>query len=580
MNNLPMTPYDCVKLYESLQEMFPEKMKGLDVKDIFSGNNRRLSLDDAREYEILLKNKLIELKNNYSDKIDTLLSKFKIDDSNNSEANLYALFKEIKEKKLIPCIVFQQNTSYCKEIYCKLVQYLEKLEQFNYPYYYENLEYRQKYFLESEKTLKKFRNNIKVPADLTNPVQFIEDELERKREDINNKFSLDFIKLVDKQIKTIQNSTKTDAIKTIQINNLKKDLQEFMKNPKLRYVDVFQKHRDFCLNYDNPMSADKIREIKKTISKKLDINVTYTNAFMQGLKRGIGIYTKHMPPIYNMVVQRLAQNGELGFVVADERLALGINMPFRATCILGYKDSKYFSTHNYLQMIGRSGRRGKDCEGHIIFANVDWRNLMKSELAEIKSPYKHIENYTVIKEFTNSFDNTIENIYKFKMTESSEDQSLITNFKFYNKKILISDPGDTPEYKIVPDDILNAILWKLRKFNGRSRILCNKLFELNNNFRIEANHQSVVLLVDLLIDILYKNTSDQKNKLKNILKSNKLIDNSYEEYMLIHNIMKIIKTIYNSLINDSDDNYNFLTKHLKLSFNYLKTIMFNSNDLN
>ena len=37
-------------------------------------------------------------------------------------------------------------------------------------------------------------------------------------------------------------------------------------------------------------------------------------------------------------------------------------------------------------MIGRSGRRGKDAEGHIIFATVDWKHLMKSELADIVSP--------------------------------------------------------------------------------------------------------------------------------------------------------------------------------------------------
>ena len=80
-----------------------------------------------------------------------------------------------------------------------------------------------------------------------------------------------------------------------------------------------------------------------------------------------------MPPTYNMIVQSLAQNGKLGFVIADVSLALGINMPFRSSCILGYKDSNHFDVYNYLQMIGRSGRRGQDREGHIIYGNVDWK---------------------------------------------------------------------------------------------------------------------------------------------------------------------------------------------------------------
>jgi len=582
MNNLPMTPFDCVQLYEALNSMLPLKMKGLEVKDVFAGNNRRLSLDDAREYEILLKNKLIDLKKSNQAEISKLLEKFKIDDSNVNEANLYALFKEIKDKKLIPCIVFQQNTSYCKEIYCKLVHYLEKLELFNYPYYYENLEYRQKYFLESEKTLKKFRINLKLPQDLTNPIQFIEDELERKREDLNSKFSLDYMKHVERQVKTIEKSGKDSKIINIQRNNLNKDLQEFLQNPKLRYVDIFQKHKDFCLNYENPMSAEKIREIKKTIEAKLGISVTYTNAFMQGLKRGIGIYTKHMPPIYNMVVQRLAQNGELGFVVADERLALGINMPFRATCILGYKDSKYFSTHNYLQMIGRSGRRGKDCEGHIIFANVDWRNLMKSELAEIKSQYEHLENYNVLNEFTDEFKHTVENIYKYRMDSNCEENLSIKD-TFYNKKVLVNNPDCNKKnrFEIIPDRILNSILWKLRKFNNNSRQLCNKLFILNNEFKIETSHKSIKKLITIILETLYpENYSSKITKIIEIISLNKLVNNSYEEYMLLHDIMKILKTIYNSLINDPDDNFKFLNSHLKMTFNFLKNIMFNSNDLN
>ena len=66
-----------------------------------------------------------------------------------------------------------------------------------------------------------------------------------------------------------------------------------------------------------------------------------------------------------MIVQQLAQTGTLGYVIADVSLALGINMPFRSSCILGYKISP-IPIDNYLQMIGRSGRCGMDREGHII----------------------------------------------------------------------------------------------------------------------------------------------------------------------------------------------------------------------
>ena len=155
---------------------------------------------------------------------------------------MYALFKEIKEKNLIPCIVFQQNTSYCKEIYSKLVNYLEKLEKLNYPFHYENLEYRQKCFISSEKLLKKFRQSIKPPKDLTNPLQYIEDALESKREDLNTKFMKDFIKVVDKQISMLNNKNEQNSkIIDIQIQNLKKELNEFMASPETKICRCFSK---------------------------------------------------------------------------------------------------------------------------------------------------------------------------------------------------------------------------------------------------------------------------------------------------------------------------------------------------
>ena len=57
-----MTPPDCVQLFESLNSKFPDEMENLRVKLFFPQDNRRLSLDDSRQYESALKNKLIELK--------------------------------------------------------------------------------------------------------------------------------------------------------------------------------------------------------------------------------------------------------------------------------------------------------------------------------------------------------------------------------------------------------------------------------------------------------------------------------------------------------------------------------------
>tara|TARA_B100000963_G_scaffold113772_1_gene99018 strand:+ start:525 stop:3341 length:2817 start_codon:yes stop_codon:yes gene_type:complete len=563
--NLPMTPPDCVQLFESLKEIFPDEMKDLKVKTYFPQDNRRLSLDDSRQYESSLKNKLIQLKETNPEEIQQIINKYNVE-TEMGDINLYNLFKEIKTKNLIPCIVFQINTGYCREIFVKLVGYLEKLETLNYPYHYENLEFRLEHYKKAEEEVKKFKENIKVDRDVYNAREYIEDKVEKKRAELLNTFTDLFQKKIQRQLHSITKNTNiNDRVKRTQISNLKSEYMKYMKCPTLGYVDVYQKHEDFCLNSDSPMSADKIREIKRTIKSKMGIDVSYTNVFMQGLKRGLGIYTKHMPPVYNMIVQRYAQNGELGFVVADDRLALGINMPFRSTCILGYKDSIEFENHKYMQMIGRSGRRGKDAEGHIIFANVDWKNLMKSELSTIVSDYKFIKNYRVISEFTDKFDDKLDNIFNFPMNIEDQDN----NFSEESNKEFFKYSN------------LNKVLWKLREYNNKAIDLCRGLMEFDMNMRVEKNHHSIVKTINFVSDKLFD--ENHKLVLLEILRNKKLRETDYTEFIIIKEFLRVLIEIHNSLINSSnseDYSYQFAVEHLKHTFNVMKKIVLNSNDLN
>ena len=54
-----MTPYDCVCLYKTLRNHFGESQDNISVSSVFVEDNKRLSLDDARKYEKILKERLI-----------------------------------------------------------------------------------------------------------------------------------------------------------------------------------------------------------------------------------------------------------------------------------------------------------------------------------------------------------------------------------------------------------------------------------------------------------------------------------------------------------------------------------------
>lgn len=571
MKNLPMTPYDCVSLYQTLGKYFGSEMDSVSVSSIFPEDNRRLSLDDARKYEEVLKKKLIEISNN--SKIDDIITDYHLESNDGpKEVNLYNLFREIKSNNLTPCIVFQQNTIYCKEIFSSLVGYLEKLEQLNYPYHYDNLEFTQEEFLQGEKDLKRFKDNIKLPPEfMGNSQMAIEEKLKNKWIQITNDFETKYTKNYERQIALIKKSDVNDKIKKVQIRNLIKEHKNFTDNIVLKFTDVFQKHPEFCLNTSSPMTADQIRGIRRTIKSKLGIKVSYTNVFMQGLKRGIGIYTTDMPPVYNMIVQSLAQNGKLGFVIADVSLALGINMPFRSTCILGYKDSRVFELYNYLQMIGRSGRRGQDREGHIIYGNVDWKNLMKGELSEITSAYKNIDNYSVIEEINSEFNN-YPDTYKNILDESARN-SVKINKNHYS------------------DSTKNILLWKLREYNDSTRFLIDNLLSIEMQYRMDVDFESISKLARFM-GLLFISSITDKEKLYGdyensfsrytcaVLKKNRIIEEEYINFRLLKELISVIKNIHNVLISDERKYYKFICSHLKRLFNTYKFIIFNSNGLN
>ena len=145
------------------------------------------------------------------------------------------------------------------------------------------------------------------------------------------------------------------------------------------------------------MSEDEIRDIRREIKKALiinneQVNISYENMFIQGLKYGIGLYTNSINDIYKLIVQRLCQNNKLNIVIADKELSQGVNLPFRLSALVGYNGFRDFDPIFVQQASGRSGRRGKDKKGYQCFVNVDWSHIMKGKLTDLNG---HIDNETL-----------------------------------------------------------------------------------------------------------------------------------------------------------------------------------------
>jgi superfamily II RNA helicase len=118
------------------------------------------------------------------------------------------------------------------------------------------------------------------------------------------------------------------------------------------------------------------------------------------LKRGVGVHHAGMNRKYRQCVEMLFRKGFLRVVVATGTLSLGINMPCATVVFSG--DSVFLTALNFRQAAGRSGRRGFDLLGNVVFQGISRERasrLLSSRLPELTGHFP-ITTTLVLRLFT------------------------------------------------------------------------------------------------------------------------------------------------------------------------------------
>ena len=523
---LQFTPQNCAVLWETIEEIFEEIDEETDILDGCSPDDyftesRILTLDDCREYEIFLKKKLIEINEEYPEKIQEIFDRFK-EDYNGTDCTdgIIDFIRKAKKKDMFPMLMFNTNENVCKSIFNKIYEYLNTREHEEYPYHYDILEAKDKLYNNYINKRDEFKENIKITSN--NAQYEIKDKMETFERQEKDIYIKNIINLYENRIKDIDNTEDND-LKLLQHNNLKKEMESFILNPDFNKQDIYKKHTDFIFTSSNePMSSETIRKVRRDIKDTLGIKIPYENPLFQMLKRGIGIYIENGPDEYNWILQKLISEKEIGIVISDRTLCLGIDLPVRTSCFIGHEENK-FTKDDYLQMSGRAGRRGLDSKGNIIFyGNINYLSLMKSELPSIIGTTKSIcENYSIMdklyfneKVFTN-------------MINPERKYIQITNFQSHLN---------------ISGSINVKLLWFLREYTSAIHFV-KKLDKYEEElFKISDNDREMYLLSNIL-NIVNKNKEDIINyyKLKQI--------NNPKHIYIIKEYMNVIKHIHNNINN-------------------------------
>lgn len=118
------------------------------------------------------------------------------------------------------------------------------------------------------------------------------------------------------------------------------------------------------------------------------------------LQRGVGVHHAGMNRKYRQCVEMLFRKGFLRVVVATGTLSLGINMPCATVVFSG--DSVFLTALNFRQAAGRSGRRGFDLLGNVVFQGISQERasrLLSSRLPDLTGHFP-ITTTLVLRLFT------------------------------------------------------------------------------------------------------------------------------------------------------------------------------------
>ena len=69
------------------------------------------------------------------------------------------------------------------------------------------------------------------------------------------------------------------------------------------------------------------------------------------LKRGIGLYIETMPDEYKWILQRLLSKRDIGIVISDKTLCMGIDLPVRTCCLMEFNGSNNFTNEDLADRI-------------------------------------------------------------------------------------------------------------------------------------------------------------------------------------------------------------------------------------
>lgn len=367
---LPMTPRDLYRTYQRFASQLPEE---LDPDECLC---KRLTLDDVEGYRVKLLTALQGLA-----RAGTLKLPSEVPDAGSvpdTPETYYQLGKKLQQKNMLPALCFRRDEAQAYQTYENLVVYLETEEARKYPYYKDDLHWLRNCQQAGEEKLKELENR-KVPEGTADARAWLESQRVQLKTRILNQVKSEFAARMSAHIAA-------DPANATYYRQFQREIQEL---DSLDSINPYAPHPDFTFR-EFAMGEPRAREVRRALMARLRgeegfgvdfARFSFDHIFLRGILRGVVLYTRTLPAPFQHVAQSLVAGPDAPLVISDDSLASGVNFPIR-TVVLAGGDQELDVVKSH-QMMGRSGRRGIDREGYVVFMNFDWSRLMRSPYAPL-----------------------------------------------------------------------------------------------------------------------------------------------------------------------------------------------------
>ena len=589
--NLSFTPRDSFDLYDKIiavqayQKDLNLTGTKLPIKNISEDDKLhpknilnkdkwdQITLTETIEIERTLKEYIVNLANSNSELAEDILKEYEVKEIE-CEFDLVKLIKILLKKNMCPAIFFKICPIRCLQIFKMIVTKLEEQQNTKYPHHNEDLNFRQNYYKKYMEDVETTRNKTKLPKD-SDPDTFFKEQQERIEYTLLDEMKRKYESIIQKRIQKINDDNNiSDKVKNYYNKYYSKDLENVEKQNKLYYIDKDRQHPEFCFN-NMGIDSYEMRKIRRELKKTLNQQISWDHPFLIGIERGIIPYFKDMEVPYQRIAQSLFSQKKIPIVISDESLGYGINLPIRTVVMLGETKPETIDPVIANQMSGRSGRRGIDREGNIIYVGVNWKKILRGQYTPLvgKNP---INEYLPLPFYFNKMDK--DDIYRvFKKSLYNYANNNNYNEKKSMKIILNKLKEKNNNYCRKKDNSL--LIWSCRNFGSNSFYLPKAI-----NSILTANHYQLFEIFTTMFDInedklddsheIYNIFSENDkpqlccgNYLLSVYKKQKL--NNIDDIKRLKNIANLVSILHINLLS-KDKNF---VNTLEIIFNNLKNII-------